>query len=355
MVTDGRGEQGQHRHGTLVGRAAGDLRRWIERYGARWHPWRNALFREHAARVEAEAANAAKDRLLAVVSHELRNPLAAILAGVEAIRRLTAVTDPGSSPGAARSASGDPAGAGETDGVSRAEAVARVLAAIERSARLQARLIEDLMDLSRIATGNLQLRRGPVSLEHIVAAAVYDQQAAATAAGLTLVADLDPDLWVFGDADRIHQMVTNLITNAVKFTPSGGTIRARAWEAPAGAADGCPATSEGESSSDPAAIGSPRRAYILVEDTGIGIDPDALGEVFGMFWQGEPGRAHPGSLGIGLSLVESIARMHGGRVWAESDGVGKGSRFIVELPLLELAGNGESPPPAHTGQPPRTS
>ncbi len=230
---------------------------------------------------EAQEANAAKDQFLAVLSHELRNPLSPILAGAELLRRTFT--------GEAR--------------------VQRTLEIIERNARLQARLVDDLLDLSRITRGKVQLQRAPVTLDGVVNAAVQAKRGEIENGGLSLDASIEAGLWVLGDSDRLQQVILNLLGNAAKFTPPGGTVRVRVQKG-----DGV--------------------GQIVVEDTGIGIDRTLLAHLFDMFRQGEIAGQRQQGLGIGLSLVRSLAEMHGGRVWAESEGAGKGSRFTVELPLV---------------------
>lgn len=244
---------------------------------------------------EAQEANRAKDQFLAVLSHELRNPLTPILAGVEILRR--------AAPEEAT--------------------VQRTVIIVERNAKLQARLVNDLLDLSRIRQGKIQLQRAPIALDSVVQAAVQAQQADAEEAGLALETHLEPGLWVFGDADRLQQVVMNLLSNAIKFTPRGGRI------------------------SVTLARHDTDKARIVVADTGVGISREMLPRLFRMFEQGEvAGKRTPG-LGIGLALVKSITELHGGQVWAESAGPGKGSRFTVELPLTAApAKEGGGPPPA---------
>ncbi len=272
-----------------------------------------------AARAAAEDANRAKDQFLAVVSHELRNPLAAIVAGTGLLRR--------SLPDDARTQ--------------------RTAEIVERNAQHQERLVNDLLDLSRISRGTIDLRRGAVSLDAVVHRVVQDRRAEAEAAGLTLDVEATPGLCVFADPDRIQQIVANLVTNAIKFTPQGGEVRVAV-----AAADGSGRMGEWESGSGHPEVSPPPplpqaptlpfpmpgMARVTVEDTGIGIEPEMMDHLFEMFRQGETGdRRRPG-LGIGLALVKSLTEMHGGRVWAESDGPGKGSRFTVELPLAPGAG-----------------
>lgn len=245
---------------------------------------------------EARDANAAKDQFLAVLSHELRNPLSPILTGVEVLRRTI--------PPDLR-----------TD---------RTLALVERNVKLQARLISDLLDLSRIRRGKLSLQREPISLDGATRMVVESTQAEAGAAGLSLKAEITPGLWVLGDLDRLQQIVLNLLTNAIKFTPAGGEVRVRVDRG-----DGA--------------------GRVIVEDTGIGIDSALMPQLFEMFRQGEVGGRRVRGLGIGLALVKGLAELHGGRVWAESDGVGKGSRFTVELPLISAPEQGPAAPEVAPG------
>ena len=237
---------------------------------------------ERRARTEAQEANAAKDQFVAMVSHELRNPLSAIQAGVDVLRRE----------------------------LPQAEGRAgRAVEIISRNTAMQARLVNDLLDLSRIARGKLQFQRAPILLRKVVCGAVEDQQGEVERAGVILKIDTEPDLWVQGDFERLQQVVLNLLSNALKFTPAGGEVRV-------------------------SARGADGKGCIAVEDTGIGIDQKLLQRLFAMFQQGEvAGQRQPG-LGLGLALVKVITEKHGGRVWAESDGPGKGSRFTVELPLV---------------------
>ena len=233
---------------------------------------------------EAREANAAKDQFLAVLSHELRNPLSPILTGVEVLRRSIPL---------------DP----------RTE---RVLTLIERNAELQARLITDLLDFSRIRRGAIGIERSPVPLDAAVNAAVESTQGEAKAAGLAVKLEIQPGVWVLGDLDRLQQIVVNLLTNAIKFTPPGGEVRVR--------------VERGE-----------HVGRVIVEDTGVGIDAALMPRLFEMFQQGEIEGQRARGLGIGLALVKHLTELHGGRVWAESEGVGKGSRFTVELPLAPAA------------------
>ena len=248
---------------------------------------RQAMERESAARVEAEEQGRLKEDFLAVVSHELRTPLNAITGWSELLSRdgLSAVT--------------------------RAEG----LAAIKRNAKAQARLIEDLLDMSRITSSKAKLDVQRVNLIEVVAAAVQTAQPSAAANGLrldTLVASgahLAAGAWVMGDSGRLQQIIGNLLGNAVKFTPPGGVVtvlvRADATE-----------------------------IEVAVRDTGQGIDRRFLPDLFNKFRQidGSTTRRY-GGLGLGLSIARQLVELHGGRVRAESAGPGLGSLFAVTLPL----------------------
>ena len=234
------------------------------------------------ARQSAEAANRAKDEFLATMSHELRTPLNAVLGWIQILR----------------------SGAGAPENRERA------LATIERNARAQAQIIDDLLDVSRIVTGKFALKSGPVDLVSVVEGALETINLPVAAKPIALSKHLNPlPAPVSGDADRLRQVVTNLLTNAVKFTPAGGRIDVRV-----DVADG--------------------RARIQVGDTGQGIDPRFLTHVFDRFWQRDSSMARVhGGLGLGLAIVRHIVEMHGGSVRAESPGVGLGATFTVELPL----------------------
>ncbi len=242
------------------------------------------LAREREVRVEAELANRAKDEFLAAVSHELRTPLNAILGWSRLLR------------------------SGELD----AETVERGLAAVERSAEIQEQLIADLLDVARIVTGKIQLRIAPTDLAGVVDAAVDAVRHTADAKGLALAARHDrPVPSTLADADRLQQVVWNLLTNAIRFTPEGGHIGVELT-----ARDG--------------------RAIIEVTDDGIGIDAGFLPRVFDRFRQAETGTTRrTGGLGLGLSIVRHLTELHGGLVHARSEGEGRGATFTVDLPLLQ--------------------
>jgi signal transduction histidine kinase len=243
------------------------------------------LAQEQAARADAEAANRSKDHFLGVVSHELRMPLTPILGWARILR------------------------AGNVDPETRA----RALDAIERSARLQARLIEDLLDVSRIIAGKIALDFRPVTLNDVVDAAVEAARPAAAARRVRIeVAAEGPIGPVMGDPARLQQVVGNLVSNGVKFTPPGGRVD----------------VSLARTSAD---------ATICVRDTGQGIAPEALPQVFDRFWQAEPGTSRrQEGLGLGLTITRHLVELHGGTVTADSRGVGEGARFTVTLPLATL-------------------
>jgi PAS domain S-box-containing protein len=232
----------------------------------------------------AQEANRAKDEFLATLSHELRTPLTSIMGWAEMLSL------------------------GMLDEAARRHAVE----VIEKSARAQAQLIADLLDVSRISAGRLRLDVRPVDLRSVVEAAADVVRPAADARSIRLDLKFDPKVGrVSGDPDRLQQVVWNLLSNAVKFTPEGGRVSVRA-----------------------AAVGN--QAEVTVTDTGAGIRPEFLPHVFDRFRQAESHmtRAH-GGLGIGLSIVRHLVELHGGTVRAESDGEGRGATFRVRLPLLK--------------------
>jgi PAS domain S-box-containing protein len=240
------------------------------------------LARAEGARVDAEAANRMKDEFLATLSHELRTPLTAMVGWTRLMR----------------SGALDPA------------TVQRALETIERNARLQTQLIEDLLDVSRIITGKLRLETRPVLLGPVIDAAVDAVRLAAEAKGLTVESVVDASVGtVIGDPDRLQQVVWNLLSNAIKFTPPGGRVEVHLRRAD-------------------------RDAEIRVIDTGSGVDPDFIPFLFERFRQADSSstRAH-GGLGLGLAIVRHLVEMHGGTVRAESPGPGEGATFIVQLPL----------------------
>jgi signal transduction histidine kinase len=245
---------------------------------------RNAeLFRrEQQARSDAEAANRGKDDFLAVLSHELRTPLQAMLGWLRLLR------------------------AGRLDAV----ATAKALETIERNTRAQTKLIGDLLDVSGILAGKLRVEPRAMDLVAVVDAAVQSVRASALAKNITLRSATEPGpMLIDGDPDRIDQVVANLLSNALKFTPGGGSIDVRLE-----CHDGY--------------------AWLTVADSGIGIAPAVLPHVFDRFRQADSSttRNH-GGLGLGLALVRYLVEAHGGRVRAESAGIGAGAAFVVSVPL----------------------
>lgn len=246
------------------------------------------LAQEQAARTRAEEADRAKDQFLALVSHELRNPLSPILAWARMLKL------------------------GQLDQQKQATA----FEAIERNATAQAQLVEDLLDVSRVVSGKLRLDVRPVAPGPVIAAAVDTLRPSAEARQirLQLVIDSNPGT-VLGDPDRLQQVIWNLVSNAIKFTPKGGRVQISL-----------------------ARVNS--HVELTVSDTGRGIPPAALPHVFDRFWQAEVGteRRH-GGLGIGLAIVRHLVEAHGGEVQAYSDGADLGSTFVVKLPLMVTAGH----------------
>jgi CheY-like chemotaxis protein/nitrogen-specific signal transduction histidine kinase len=240
---------------------------------------RDALLEsERAAHAEARAANRAKDEFLAVLSHELRTPLNAVLGWTEILRR-----------------SATP------------EAIERAVEVIERNARRQAKLIEDVLDLSRIVSGRLDLEAIPLNLAQVVAASADAIRPLADSKGIRLTVNL-ADVVVLGDGIRLQQVVDNLVGNAVKFTGEGGEI-AISLRTEASA------------------------CVVAVRDSGAGISADFLPHVFERFRQEDSGSARRyGGLGLGLTIVRHLVERHGGAVFAHSEGPGRGSTFTVRLP-----------------------
>ena len=241
---------------------------------------------ERRARAEAQAANRAKDEFLSLVSHELRTPLQAMLGWVAVLRQ----------------------------GKLGEAKAARALDIIEQSGRAQSRLIGDLLDVSRLATGRLRIEPRPVDLPPLVQAAVDAVQPAADARRVHLRCLFDPSIGpVAGDPERLQQIVWNLLSNAVKFTPAGGRVELRLER-------------------------DDRDIRIVVTDTGRGIAAEFLPVVFERFRQAEDvrKRTRQGGVGLGLAIVRHLVELHGGRVAVESPGEGLGATFTVVLPLSPL-------------------
>jgi PAS domain S-box-containing protein len=239
---------------------------------------------EQAARTEAETANRIKDEFLAVLSHELRSPLNPILGWARLLQTR------------------------EFD----APALKKAIATIERNAKLQAQLIEDLLDVSRILQGKLNLNMFPVNLVLVVEAALETVRLAAEAKDIQIQTMLDSSLGrVLGDSGRLQQVIWNLLSNAVKFTPEGGKIDIQLERIDT-------------------------QAQITVSDTGKGISPEFLPHVFEYFRQADSTTTRKfGGLGLGLAIVRHLIELHGGTIWAESLGEGQGAIFTARLPLIK--------------------
>ncbi|HEU4887736.1 MAG TPA: ATP-binding protein [Thermoanaerobaculia bacterium] len=238
---------------------------------------------EQLARKTLEDANRRKDQFLATLSHELRTPMTAVLGWARLLKL----------------------------GLPEHEA-RDAIEAIERSAQIQAQLIDDVLDVSRITVGKMTFQPVPVDVVPVLHAAMTTVHPAAAAKGIEILASVPPLLpRILGDEGRFQQIIWNLLSNAVKFTPRGGTITIRL-----------------------AHVGSLLR--LTVQDTGKGIEADYLPYVFEPFSQedGTMTRSHEG-IGLGLSIVRSLVELHGGRVRVASDGVGLGASFTVEVPIIE--------------------
>lgn len=244
------------------------------------------LVRELLARAEAEQANRTKDEFLAIVSHELRTPLNAIVGWASMLR---------------------------TGSLEPAKAT-RAIEVIDRNAKAQAQLIEDILDVSRVVSGNLRLDPRPVHLPRVIEAAVDSIRPTADAKQIKVNVELDNEAGpVSGDPDRLEQIVWNLLSNAVKFTPASGEVNVRL-------------------------TGSNAHVEVEVTDNGQGIPAEFLPHVFDRFRQvdGSKTRRH-GGLGLGLTIVRSLVQLHGGDVKAHSDGEGKGTTFRISLPCLGVS------------------
>jgi len=243
-----------------------------------------ALLREQDARKHAEEADRLKDEFLATLSHELRTPLTSILGWASMIRN------------------------GEVEGSN----ASRAIETIERNARSQARLIDDLLDVSRIITGNLRLDLLPLNLAPIVEAALDALRPTADVKGIKLQTRFDPsECLVKGDANRLRQVIWNLLSNAIKFTTRGGSVNIYLK---------CVEST----------------ARLRIRDTGDGISAEFLPYVFDRFRQAEGSISRKqGGLGLGLAVARHLVELHGGTIRAESEGLGKGSVFTVDLPMTQ--------------------
>ena len=241
---------------------------------------------EQQARLEAETANRMKDDFLATISHELRSPLNAILGWITLLR----------------------------EGGLSADVTARALQTVERSARMQNRIISDLLDVSRIINGQLRLNIRKLEPAPIIEAGVEAMRPAAEAKGITVKLALDATTGtIIADPDRLQQIVWNLVSNAIKFTPRGGVVEVRLVR-----------------------VGS--QIEIVVSDTGAGISSEFIPFVFDRFRQADSSSTRKqGGLGLGLAIVRHLVELHGGTVRVDSEGAGLGSAFVVRMPLTSLA------------------
>ena len=263
-------------HVEELSRYIGELQRSEEERG-------QLLLRAERARSEAEAANRIKDEFLATLSHELRTPLTSLLGWSSVLRE-----------------------------AKRDEKVlTQGLEAIDRNARVQAQLIDDLLDVSRIVSGKLNLDVRPLDIASVVRAAINVVRPAADAKAITLDYHAEPGVGaISADSARLHQIIWNLLSNAVKFTPHGGKICVRVEQ------DGS-------------------NARVTVKDTGQGIDAEFLPRVFDRFRQADSSTTRSfGGLGLGLAIVRHLVELHGGTVSAQSEGVSKGATFVATFPLL---------------------
>jgi signal transduction histidine kinase len=267
-----------------------------------WVDWRRrramaelhgALEAAERARRVAEEAAALKDVFLATASHELRTPLNAIVGWAHAL---------------------------QVGALSGEDERRQAVSAIVRNAKLQTRLIDELLDVSRMIQGRVSLRVLPLDLRSVVAAAVETVRPAAANKNITIgvSAVAAGPVPVVGDVQRLHQVVWNLLANAVKYTPRGGDVTVSLERSDGG-------------------------AVLRVHDTGEGIDPAFLPHLFEPFRQGASGTKRSG-LGLGLAIVWRLVDLHGGRITAESAGAGRGARFTVWLPLAQGAAAVPAPP-----------
>ncbi len=248
------------------------------------------LVREREARAEAESANQAKDVFLATVSHELRTPLNAIMGWATLLQRGL-----------------DPEGS------------SKAVDTIVRNARVQARIIDDLLDISRIATGKVRLELAPLDAAREVASVVEANAPAAKAKDVTLTSELEPGVVIAGDSSRVQQIVSNLVSNAIKFSTAGGNVSVTLRR-----------------------LGT--EVLLRVQDDGIGIAGEFLPHIFDAFRQGDASstRRH-GGLGLGLAIVRELCELHGARVRADSAGTNQGSTFEVSFPGLDASSRPDEP------------
>ncbi|MBD2256570.1 PAS domain-containing protein [Pseudanabaena sp. FACHB-2040] len=269
------------------------------------------LERERAARLALERASRTKDEFLAIVSHELRSPLNGILGWARLLRTRQLSPD----------------------------VIEKALSSIERNAQAQTQLIEDLLDISRIIRGHIRLNLRPTRLSPIIEAALDTIGPAASSKAIQIAAQFDPAAdCISADPDRLQQIIWNLLSNAVKFTPENGRVEVglSLVMRPGSSASGEPSQATDKAGSG--SLNQPAKfAQITISDTGQGIDPDFLPYVFERFRQADATTARrQGGLGLGLAIVRNLAELHGGSVSVTSEGLGQGSTFSVQLPLVSV-------------------
>jgi signal transduction histidine kinase len=261
------------------------------------------LAAEQAARAAAEAANRAKDQFLAILSHELRTPMTAILGwvGMLATGRLDADT------------------------------TARAMEVIGRNARLQVQIVDELLDVSRMISGKMSLTLGRVDVLRVLEASIDSVRAAAGDKRIAIeLRRSGATAWVSADPSRLQQIFINLLTNAIKFTPPGGRV-------------------------DVALESGGDLVRVTVRDTGQGVDPEFLPHLFEPFRQAEgPGRRARMGLGLGLAIVRHLVELHGGKIAAESEGIGRGATFTVTLPADRTGSSRLAPVESDDTSPPAT-
>lgn len=274
-------------HGALVASAIRDI---TDRKRA--EAQRASLIREHAARAQAEAANRAKDEFLAMLSHELRNPLGAVLSAVALLDKIGVQHEP----------------------------ALKARTIIRRQAERLSRMLEDLLDVARAQTGKIVLRTQRLDLGDLVRRSLATLRDAGSLHQHDVAADCEK-VWVDADAARLEQVFDNLMLNALKFTPEHGSVRVRVH-------------------------GSGSDAVLQVSDSGIGMSPDLVAKAFELFSQGPSMARREGGLGIGLAIVRRLVEQHGGHVEAHSDGPGQGSTFVIRLPRMDAPVGDEATEPA---------
>ncbi|MEN6451416.1 MAG: PAS domain-containing protein, partial [Thermoguttaceae bacterium] len=305
-----RRHDGQYEWFKVIGRpirdAAGEIVRWfgvalnIEDLKRTEESLKAAKDSAERAKAVAEQANRAKDHFLAVLSHELRTPLTPVVMGVSMLQ----------------------------DRPDLAPEMRETLETVRRHVEMEARLIDDLLDVTRIARGKIELNRKPVELCTVIQRAVEVCKPDIETRGLHFGVDLGPaaPYWVEADEPRLQQVFWNLLKNAIKFTPHGGCVGIRC---------------------------RPNERHLVVEvnDSGIGIEPESLARVFNAFEQGERSITQQfGGLGLGLAICKALVELHGGRIEAHSEGRGKGATFRLQLPLITPAGRSQMPTPATAPQ-----